>query len=746
MNELVSFLGKIEMVVVEKGAFCVLVVLNLETKEKVCVKGRLLSPSKGDELMFFGKFDLNADGSKKTNNYNQFEFSLEYASFPPISDDIGLIKYLKKIAGDKTGERIFEEFGMESLKIMDESPDRLKDLPKIGQKKLDKILENHKEFSQRDTYIKLGKFMSENIIRKGLAHFGNKFDEMVMENPYITIELDGVQFLTADEIALKMGFIPNDPRRIEAGAIYEMSRLSNDGHCYSQLSVLSNKLSKTLKVSGEEKVNALEISVVVNGMCDKKTLIQEEDCIYLPNFYIEEVALAKRIANILVNFPTKKIGFDVSLKIPEVEKEFKAIYGDAFEFGDQQKELFYALENNLIIFRGGPGTGKTTTIRGALRVLKWAFPDYDVSAVAPTGKAGKRMEQSLGMTAMTIHRELGYDEDGFAYHEHNKLPKQIILVDEYSMVDLFLSGSLFKALEDGAKIIIIGDTDQLPSVGAGKVLDDLINCGLITTIHLTEVFRQAKDSGIIVNAIEVNEGRFPSIQTKKNDFRFIETFNPQDALDKLLDRLDLYSNFYPLEDIQILCPMKEGICGTKNLNNMLQDRLNPPAPEKKEFQYYDVKFREGDKVIQMKNDFRKLMVSNGDTGVIVKIRFETITDDEGKENDEVFIEVNIDGNLVSYEYSDLKNLKLGYAITVHKSQGSEWPIVLTTFTSEIGIMAKRNLLFTAMTRAKFICDLFGDRKTIWRTVKTEDTTKRNTTLALRIQQQYEFLMNKKKVS
>lgn len=729
-----QFLGEIKFVIFEneKDMFAILLVSNLENKKNYAVKGKILSPKKGDQLLFTGTF------TGKINNHGQEEFDLDYAMLPPISDDVGMKKYLEKIAGAKTSIVLFDNFGMETINVLENEPDKIIVLPRFTEKKVKKILTKHKEFQQSGVYIRLSKFLSDSVIRKGLEAFGSEFETKLHENPYNLIELDGVAFKTADDIAIKMGFLPNDFRRIEAGAFYEMQLSTNEGHCYLELSTLANRLAETLKVSNEEKVNPLEISTVIHDMVDKKSLIQEENRIYIPIYYVKEMTVARRIVD-MVTDGGKALPFDVTTKLKEVEAEFKAIYGDSFEFGAQQRELFYKLHHNLLILRGDAGTGKTTTIRGAMRMLQWAFPDYELLAVAPTGKASKRMSESMGVEAMTIHRGLDFDpETGrFNYNEKNKLPMHIIFADEFSMTDLFLSDDFLSAIEKGAKVIIIGDPNQLPSVGAGKVLLDMLESGVVPTIFLTEIFRQARDSGIVLNAHAVNRGEFPKIKTAKNDFRFIACDTPDEALQKIYDDLDMYLMFYDLNDIQILCPRKDGVVGTENINKSLQEKLNPASPLKNEFKFFDTIFREGDKVIQMKNDFRKLNVCNGDTGIIERIYFEKPTDDDDEDDEKsIAIEVNIDGRVVKYQTEDLKNLKLGYAITIHKSQGSEWKCVIIPITKEIAILAKRNLLFTGITRAREVFSLYGDYKSIHRTVKTIDTSKRNTTLKERIQKLY----------
>lgn len=725
----VEFFGKIKRIVSERDTSCILLVLNNETKKTVCVKGKLLSPKENDELIFVGEF------TGIINKYGQEEFDLDHGKLPPISDDVGMVRYLTKISSEKTAKIIFDNFGMDSINVLENEPDKILVLPRFSEKRLQKIIDKHKNFQQADVYIRLSKFLTDSVIKKGLEAFGNDFEAKLHENPYSLIELDGVAFDTADKIAIKMGFLPNDFRRIESGAFYEMQLSTNEGHCYLELSTLANRLSSTLRVSGEEKVNPLEISTVIKDMVDKKSLIQEENRIYIPIFYIREIALAKIIVG-MVTDGGKALPFDVKTRLKDIEDEFKAVYGDGFEFGDQQKELFFNLHHNLLILRGDPGTGKTTTVRGAKRLLHWAFPDYDSLAVAPTGKASKRLSSSLSTEAVTIHRGLEFDPESnrFLYNEKNKLPMHIIFADEFSMADLFLAYDFFSAIEKGAKVIIIGDPNQLPSVGAGKVLLDMIESGIIPMVYLTEVFRQAMDSGIVLNAHAINRGEFPKIKTPKNDFRFVNCETPEDALQKIYDDLDMYMMFYDINDIQILCPRKDGVVGTENINKSLQQKLNPPSSLKREIHQYGTTFREGDKVIQMKNDFRKLNVCNGDTGIIERIY--EIEDEESEGEKETHIDVNIDGRIVKYQLVDLRNLKLGYAITIHKSQGSEWPCVIIPITREIGILAKRNLLFTADTRAQEVCSLYGDYKSIYRTVKTIDTSKRNTTLAERLRSFY----------
>ena len=710
--------GTIRRVLVTRDDWRVLSVFT-NAKEDIICKGVLENAKVGDELEFQGQWKTSTRNGK---NEPYYDFTL---AVPPIpTTRLGVAKYLKSIAGEKTANEILHCFGDDALSVLDNDPIRLLEVPGIGQFRYKKILAKHESLlGNRDTIVFFKQFdLTMTMISKIIATLGKDAVHKFQQNPYILTELYGVGFEKADVIARKAGVGATDTRRVEAGALHLMRQaLDNDGHCYLPLGQLARSMEELLTVSGEHIIDSLHIASIVEQMVEQNHLSQIEsegqDQIYLPYVLKIEKSMAQTL--LAMNATPRKHSLDVEAAIAQIEGELGIHYAES-----QKAFLRAVMEYQVVGLTGGPGTGKTTVLKGALRLLDMAFPNDDIMLCAPTGKAAKRMSQSTGREAKTMHRMLEVDGSTgkFRYNEFNKLPFQRLVGDEFSMLDLFLGNNLLKAIEPSSHFIMVGDPDQLPSVGAGAVLLDLIQSQVIPFIRLTEIFRQAQDSGIVVNAYRVNRGEFPNVQTPMGDFQFISTTSGQ-AQEDIRNLVERYSWLYDVNDLQVLTPVKNKKTGVIELNNVLQDVLNPKLHQR-ELRIKDTVFREGDKVMQMRNNYN-LEVFNGDSGVIEKIL--DAEDEDGEKS--TVIQVRIDDQMVEYDLTSAKDLQLAYACTIHKSQGSEWKCVVIPIFMDAYVLLKRNLLYTAITRAKERCIVIGDPSAIRKCVKTLDTSTRYTNLA-----------------
>ncbi len=717
------YTGKIKRVVFTKDDFYILLVENGARETFVC-KGKIINPKLGDELEFYGSWEVYK-GEK------QFKFSAAIAALP--TNRSGLIGYLKQLCGEGTALEVLLTFKEEDvLKILDEEPTKLLDVKGIGHIRLQKIMDRHKNMlGNREAILFFKQFdLSMTLIDKIVTTFGKDAKQKFSDNPYILTQVKGIGFETADKIARKTGIDNTDPRRIRAGVMFALTQGVDNGHCYLPLGILSRSCEELLQVSGEYVIDAMYISQIIEQMINDTLIAQivtpEEDCIYLPFLLGTEQNVAKQALGLLQN--TRKVSFDVDVAIENVQKSLNV------EYASQQKEfLRQGLLQQFLILTGGPGTGKTTALKGLLALFDKAFPNDTIALCAPTGKASKRMTESTGREAKTIHRLLEFEPSGkFKYNEFNKLPVQIVVVDEVSMLDIFLTNNLLKAVEKSTKLIFVGDTDQLPSVGAGAVLRDLLDSAVIPSVKLTEIFRQAQDSGIVMNAYAVNHGEYPKIKTEKKDFIHVPC-ESEHIQEKVRDWVFQLSCLYEKEEIQVLTPIKQKKIGVGELNPLLQELLNQRLNENEitvTSGKGSILFREGDKVMQMRNNY-ELNVFNGDSGIIKRI--EKVKDDDGELQD--VITVDFDGQEVDYTVKDASELSLSYACTIHKSQGSEWKAVIIPISFDAFTLLKRNLLYTAITRAKEVCIVIGDQKAIAKTVKTLDTELRFTQLKRWLQKQ-----------
>ncbi len=640
--------------------------------------------------------------------------------------------------GPATAKKLVERFGLDTLDIIQYNPQKLTEIEGIGDKKAQKIYDAFIEQRElKDIMLFLeGYKISPAYAVRIYKTYGADTIKVIRENPYnLAEDVFGIGFKMADRIALTMGIPLDSEYRIASGTRYVLNQFHNNGHSYVPQKLLIKTSAELLNVR-EEVIENILISLFI----DRKIVVEDLDdvkAVYSIAFHKAEVGIVRRLLT-LAQFPISTVQFDIDNEIRKLEAE------DGIALAANQREAVQqAATKGLLVITGGPGTGKTTTIKTIIRLFERM--GLDVLLCAPTGRAAKRMQEAAGRDSRTIHRLLEYgfgdkDEDMiFQKNEDSPLEADAIIVDEVSMVDILLMNSLLKAICEGTRLILVGDVDQLPSVGPGCVLKDIIDSKAVSVVRLDEIFRQAQESMIVINAHRINKGEPPILNIKDKDFFFIREENQAEILEKIKalckERLPKYSGYNSHEGIQILSPMKKGICGVINLNTELQKVLNPPHFSKTERQFRDVIFRQGDKVMQIRNNYKMKWQSlsdpdyegegvfNGDMGIISKV-----------DNEEQTIEVIYDGErVVKYEGSDLDELELSYAVTVHKSQGSEFPVLVMPVTSGPPMLLTRNLLYTALTRAKQMVVLVGQERCIYSMVKNNYVTRRYSGLEYRLQ-------------
>lgn len=701
----------------EETGFCVLQAKVDERRDLVCLVGSIAGVRPGSIL--------NVSGQWKLNNQYGPQFAVERWEETLPTEAVGIRKYLASGAirgiGPHSARAIVHAFGDDTIRIIDEEPERLMEVSGIGHKRVEMIRaawDAQKEIRGIMLFLQshdVGASHAAKIYRQ----YGVESVRTVRENPYrLADDIRGIGFLTADRIALKLGFDTNGYARCRSGVIYSLNRLAEEGHCFATRNQLKVRVLKLLGIDVEV------ISMTLDHMLSSGDLIREtssslgEVAIYLPPFFHSEVGVARRLRSIL------------AVSSPMPPGEASDAEDENVTYNDQQRmAIRTAAESKCMVLTGGPGTGKTTALLGILRVFR--RQGLKTLLAAPTGRAAKRMTEATGMEAKTIHRLLEYSPtEGYRHNEYNRLKGDALIVDELSMVDVVLMYNLLKAVPDRMRLILVGDADQLPSIGAGSVLKDLILSGVVPVIHLSQIFRQAHGSQIIQNAHRVNRGEMPSEASKRDgDYFFIPEENAGKLAELIVSlcakRLSGYYGVHPINDIQVLTPMVKGELGTHSLNALLQKRLNPSAGPVLHFG--ETEFHRHDKVMQIRNNYDK-EVFNGDIGYVSTI------DTEDRE-----LEVVFDGRSVFYDATDLEELTLAYACTVHKSQGSEYPIVVMPVSEKHRVMLQRNLIYTAMTRAKRILVLAGTRKALGYAIKNNKVASRNTMLAERLCSQDGFL-------
>ena len=677
------------------------------------------------------------------------QFTARTCTITPPTGKSAIEKYLGsgliRGIGPSTAKLIVKHFGERALEIMDEHPERLTEVPGIGKKKAAMIMESYiQQMGMRRTLVFLQNYgLSPNLAMKIAKYYGENTVELIRQNPYrMVMDIEGVGFLTADRIALSMGMDPHSEFRIRAALFYLMGEAAgNGGHTYLPRDLLCQRACQMLHAE-EELVERQISQAMLEKMLIGFSFPECDDAICLPLYFHAETEVAYRMHRLMSSRPYKRVR-GLELRIEACEKEL------GVQFSPQQKKaISSAVEEGVLVITGGPGTGKTTIIRCILHLLR---EDNDILLCAPTGRAAKRMSEATGEEAKTIHRllEYGGDEDTFARGEDYPLEADCIIVDEMSMVDVKLMRGLLRAILPGTRLILVGDGDQLPSVGAGNVLSDILNSDAVPSVRLTDIFRQDESSMIVLNAHLINNGEMPVLRSRNTDFFFerkmLQTDAARTICDLLSARLPKYLGFprgswqaEATRSIQVLSPTKKGDCGSFQLNRLLQNTLNPEAPDKDAIIHGETEFRVGDKVIQTKNDYqleftRKTPfgteegngVFNGDVGYIVRM-------DPAEHMLTVCFD---DERFVTYQKQQLDSLELAYCLTVHKSQGSEFPVVVLPVVGGPPMLMARNLLYTALTRARRLVVLVGREEVIAQMVQNDHVAKRYTTLQTRLQLQ-----------
>lgn len=676
----------------------------------------------------------------------QFGKQFKINSFEEVLPDTkhGILKYLSSGVisgiGAVTAKKIVDKFGEQTFDVMDNNINRLYELDGIGEKKVKIICESYsKQRELKNIMIFLQNYgVTPNQCVKIYKRFGNNSINTVKENPYIlTEEISGIGFKIADKIALNLGVEKTSPFRIQSGIRYVVNEFCALGNTYMPMDKLIKEASEILGTNNEEiEKNVYESAVDGKIKVEK---IEDIDCVFTIPYYYCELGVTKNVLNLsLQKFEKIKIKIDTEIKNFESKNKI--------EFAElQKKAIVGAFENGIEVITGGPGTGKTTIINCIAEIFE--NNGMKVFMAAPTGRAAKRMTEATGREAKTIHRllELGYgEEDDAIFFKNEETPLQcdVLIVDEASMIDIMLMNSLMKAIGSGTRLIIVGDVDQLPSVGPGNVLKDIIESHCVSVFRLADIFRQKRESMIVINAHKINKGEMPVLNEKGKDFFFIkceETSQMVSTVISLINyRLPKYNeNWDKLKDIQILSPMRKGTLGVENLNKQLQEILNPPSKNKIEKEYRNSIFRLGDKVMQIKNNYslkwirvsgngedQGLGVFNGDVGYITGI---------DKENGTITVLYD-DEREIEYDNIYLDELELAYAITIHKSQGSEFPVIIMPVFMGSPLLMNRNLLYTAITRSKKLVVLVGSAKAINFMVNNNRSFERYSSLKWRITQ------------
>lgn len=694
----------------------------------VTVVGNLPELSPGENLRLEGRWDKHPK--------HGFQFKAEVCEQTLPATIAGIQGYLGsgmiKGIGPKLAERIVGKFQEQTFDIIEAQPERLLEVPGIGldrQQRIAAAWEEQKQVKEIMIFLQ-GHGVSTNLAVKIYKTYGDAALETVQKNPYqLERDIYGVGFKTADRIAQALGLSLEHPSRIEAGIVFALNETIEDGHVYVPREMLASRALELLGVPAERISPALEqlaqddriradMIPVDSGSQDLTQTGMAETrgdykipVIYLTPLYFGERGIAERLRRL------------AGAQIP-ASKEASHPASDLESLSDEQRSaLRMALNHPVSILTGGPGTGKTTCLKALIGSLESQHKRYALAS--PTGRAAKRLSEATGRPASTIHRLLEYSPvEGFKHNEENPLPVDFLVVDEASMLDLLLTHNLLKALRPGTQLLFVGDVDQLPAVGAGDVLRDLIDSGVIPLTRLSVIFRQAAHSQIITNAHLINQGKMPVFSKESGDFFLFPAEDAATAADWIIqivsERIPQKFGFDPVRDVQVLAPLYRGPAGVSALNERLQERLNPSASSKPERKLYGVLFRRGDKVMQTQNNYDK-DVYNGDPGFIrsLDVIEQTLT-------------VDFDGRAVTYDWSEADQLVLAYAASVHKAQGSEFPTVVMPVVTQHYTMLQRNLLYTAVTRASRLCVLAGSRRAISIAVHNNKVTQRFTALEWRL--------------
>ena len=719
--------GQIEKITFtnEENGFTIARVKVHGSRGLVTVVGTMMAPMAGEILEMRGEWSTHPKFGE------QFKI-LEYKTKVPVTV-YGIRKYLGsgmiKGLGPVMAGRIVDRFGKKTLDIIENDIQRLAEVDGIGKKRIGLIAGAWDE--QREIrHVML--FLQSHGVSSGYAakifkQYGNQAVAVVKENPYrLAGDIFGIGFVTADDIAAKLGIARDAQIRVEAGILYVLNQLSDEGHVYFPYEPLISKSCEILGVGRDIILRALGILVVdqkiiledLNGNLD--TFQKNDKAVFLTRFHVCETGVAQRL-KILVNTPKSIRDIDSNRAIDWVQGQLSFTLA-----ANQIKAVGWAIENKVMVITGGPGTGKTTIIHAVLKIFSRL--NAGIMLAAPTGRAAKRMSETTGFGAKTIHRllEYSFQKGGFQRTEDKPLDCDVLIVDEASMIDIILMYHLLKAVPPFATFILVGDVHQLPSVGAGNVLNDIIASGSVPVVTLDKIFRQARTSRIVVNAHKINAGIVPSLDTPyssdpQNDFYFIEQEDPEKVLDIILElcktRIPQRFNYDPVDEIQVLTPMHKGVVGAANLNRHLQEALNPGDGGIIRAEH---SYRISDKVMQIRNNYDK-DVFNGDIGRIAGIQWEDRA-----------LTVTFDEREVVYDFSDLDEIVPAYAVSVHKSQGSEYPVVIIPIVTQHYVLLQRNLIYTAVTRGKNLVVIVGSKKAMAIGINNNKPLQRFTRLRYRL--------------
>ena len=701
-------------------------------KELVTVIGSLLDVNVGSVLLIYGNWKVDS-------RYGR-QFAAESWEETLPATVFGIEKYLGsgliKGVGPKYAKKIVAQFGIETLEVIETDISRLQEVDGIGKKRIQMIRdswERQKEIKNVMLFLQ-DHGVSTSFAAKIYRQYGNESLDKMKENPFqMADDIWGIGFKTADGIAQKLGFAKEAYVRLRSGIMYTLSNLADEGHVFAYQEQLIAKAAELLEAEESSIVMTLDQMIADKDLIcetvDYKTDQAEMKAIYLPAFYYAEAGVAgklKRLAqapaadrlwHALMDARQQTGNESLSIDVGKIQEKVHMKYDEI-----QADAIRKAAVSKVMVLTGGPGTGKTTTTQGIIAVYR-SF-GLKILLAAPTGRAAKRMTEATGLEAKTIHRLLECKPpEGYQKNEDNPLDGDVLIIDECSMIDMILMNALLKAIPEGMRLILVGDIDQLPSVGAGNVLRDIIDSGVFPVVRLTRIFRQAQSSRIIMNAHAINEGKFPDISNGKNtDFFYIEKEDPEEAVQEIVrlvkNNLPRYYKT-PWNHIQVLTPMQKGIVGAANLNLALQEALNPQGDGLRRGGYL---FRTGDKVMQIRNNYEK-EIFNGDIGTVESVDLQERT-----------LKVNFDQHIIEYEASELDELVHAYATTIHKAQGSEYPIVVMPVLMNHYVMLQRNLIYTGITRAKKVLVIVGTRKALSYAVRNVTVTKRNTFLKERLSQ------------
>jgi exodeoxyribonuclease V alpha subunit len=700
-----------------ESGFCVVRVKVRGHQDFVTVTGSAASISPGEYIECQGNWFND-------KNYG-LQFKSQRLTVVPPSTLEGIEKYLGsgmiQGIGPHFAKKLVKAFGERVFDVIEECPDRMLELPGIGSKRKERVVS---AWAEQKVIREIMVFLQSYGVGTSRAvriykTYGNEAIAKVSENPYrLALDIHGIGFKTADTIAQKLGIPKDSLIRAQAGVRHVLQEFSGDGHCACERDKLVDTSSKLLEISEELASTAIDTEVEASNLVDEK--IDNCHLLYLAALHKAELGVTASLLR-LYEGSALWSSIDVEKAIPWVEGKAKIQLSDS-----QKKAVSLALQNKLLVITGGPGVGKTTLVNSILRII--AAKQAEILLCAPTGRAAKRLSESTGLEAKTIHRLLEFDPNAFGFKRNrdNPLLADIVVVDEASMIDIVLMNQLLKAIPDSAALLLVGDVDQLPSVGPGAVLSDIISSGVIPVVRLTEIFRQAATSKIIVNAHRINQGKIPLPSEKQeslSDFYFVPAETPEEISDRVLqivcERIPKRFGLDAIKDVQVLTPMNRGGLGSRSLNIELQKRLNTNSgPQVTKFGW---SYGAGDKVLQTVNNYDK-EVFNGDIGTISSIDLE-----------EAELVIEFDGREVKYNVNELDEISLAYAASIHKSQGSEYSAVVIPLATQHFMMLERNLLYTAVTRGKKLVVIVGQPKALAMAVKNKKSSRRITALVHRLQ-------------